>query len=531
MNSLVFVRPGSARASLRRSTRACVQLLLGTGVTLALLPACGSNWPEPKASVSPPAMPRTNDAMMTPSAGAAGAFAPTMIASTPRMGEGQASGQGGATAPGPLPAGVGGSPVASIAFTRAEVELMGTLSPLPAVPADPTNALADDAEAAVLGQALFFDPAYSGPLAVGSDLGNPGDRGKVACVSCHWGQYMDDQRSMPRDVSLGADYHARNALTVINSSYQRFGGWGGRFSAQWELPLAVAESAVIMNGSRLGITHLIFDRYRSAYEAAFGTLEAALGTDSVRFPPTGKPKPAPSGSEPSPADGAWETMTAQDQALVNTIFVNFGKAMEAYLRSLVSRDAPFDRFVAGDATALTLGQQRGLRLFIGQARCTDCHYGPHLSDDQFHNLGVLQTGAHVPGQDTGRYKDMQALLASPFNSASPWSDDPDAGLLAGLTNPPPAETQGAFRTPDLRGVALTPPYMHAGQLATLTDVIDFFDRGGDTPAVGTKDPRLVPLYLSAQDKADLLDFLTSLNGSPPPSSLVANPFTSTATPW
>lgn len=405
-------------------------------------------------------------------------------------------------------------------FTVQEVELYRTLSPLPDVPEDTTNAYADDPVAADLGQLLFFDPGYSGPLAVGSDLGKKGKAGKVACVSCHWGEYLDDQRSpAPLNVSLGVKFHSRNALPIINSAFYRWTNWAGRFSSQWELSLAVAESGVIMNSSRLAIAHHIFDNYREAYEEVFGPLDPGLGDDLMRFPPEGKPKPAATPDNPDPADGPWESMTDADRYVVNSIFANYGKALQAYIRLIVSRNAPFDRFVQGEES-MSSAAKRGLKLFVGRARCVNCHSGPHFSDDYFHNTGVPQTGPHVPAEDLGRYKDIRGLLSSPFNSGSEFSDDPGSGRLAGLTDPPPAETKGQFRTPSLRGVGLTAPYMHSGQLRTLWEVVDFYDRGGDQPVVGEKDRLMVPLHLSHADKQDLIAFLDSLRGEHIPDHLI-----------
>src|SRR5262249_42227850 len=106
-------------------------------------------------------------------------------------------------------------------FTAAECKAMKTFSPLPAVPADPTNAFADNAAAAVLGQGLFFDKSFSGALAVAGDLGAIGDTGKVACVTCHSSKATDDGRT-PNNVSLGTDYGTRNALPIVNSSFYKW---------------------------------------------------------------------------------------------------------------------------------------------------------------------------------------------------------------------------------------------------------------------------------------------------------------------
>jgi cytochrome c peroxidase len=261
-----------------------------------------------------------------------------------------------------------------------------------------------------------------------------------------------------------------------------------------------------MNSDRLRVVHALHDRYRADYEAIFGPMNPGL-SDPTRFPPSGKPKAA------AAADGVWEQMAEPDRLLVNQMFANFGKVLEAYVRRLSSDRSRLDDYVGGHDSMLSADEVAGLRLFIGKAGCVTCHKGPHLSDDQFHNLGVQQAGAHAPAMDLGRFADVPPLLASPFNSAGAFSDDPHAGRLEGLTATPPAAQQGQFRTPSLRNVAATPPYMHAGQLATLEDVVDFYDRGGDTPTVGTKDPLIRPLELSPPEKAQLVAFLKTLTAS------------------
>jgi cytochrome c peroxidase len=411
---------------------------------------------------------------------------------------------------GPLPGGF------SIAFTEAERELFATLSPLPPLPPDPTNRVADDPAAAELGRALFEDPELSGPLLIDSELGAAGDTSKVSCATCHFGPALDD----PAPVSTGTGVGARNALALVNSSYQRWVNWGGRFSSQWELSVAVIENPKVMNGSRLRVAHRIFDAHRERYEAVFGPLPDALASAS-RFPADGKPKAAPSMTNPEPPDGAWEMMDADDQAQVNAILVDYGKAIGAFLRTLVSRSSRFDRFVeGGELGALDLAAQQGLRLFVGKARCISCHDGPLFSDGAFHAMGVQPIDPAVV--DSGRYQDIPPLLSSPFSSATEWSDDPDSGRLLGLTSPPPEDTRGQFRTPSLRTAATSAPYMHNGAYGSLEEVVDFYDWGGDGPEDTVRDRRLVPLHLTAEEKQQLVAFLHSLTPDPIDPSLTTD---------
>ena len=156
------------------------------------------------------------------------------------------------------------------------------------------------------------------------------------------------------------------------------------------------------------------------------------------------------------------------------------EAISAFERTLVTPDSPYDRYMMGDKNALTSSQKRGLALFRGKARCAICHNGALMSDFSYHNLGVPQTGPLRI--DVGRY----AVTHDPAD-------------------------KGKFRTPTLRNVALTAPYMHDGSLGTLKDVVDFYDRGGGkSPFV--KDALIVPLRLTPSEKKDLVNFLKSLTG-------------------
>jgi len=216
-------------------------------------------------------------------------------------------------------------------------------------------------------------------------------------------------------------------------------------------------------------------------------------------------------------------MQAADRTIVMRVWVNFGKALHAYMRQLVSGNAPFDQWVGGNCDAISAQAQRGGLLFVGKAGCTNCHSGAHFADDGFHNLGVPQ-GVPV-NVDQGRFTDGVSLLTAAVNSASPmWSDDPTVGAarIAGLTNPMPETVRGAFRTPNLRGVAETAPYMHSGQLATLEDVVAFYNAGGGTPVTGTKDSAMVPLNLTAGESADLVAFLRMLSGASVRASLLVD---------
>lgn len=154
-------------------------------------------------------------------------------------------------------------------------------------------------------------------------------------------------------------------------------------------------------------------------------------------------------------------------------------ALATYVRTILSGNSPYDRFVAGERSALTPQQQLGLRLFRGKANCVACHVGPQFTDERFHNTGT--------GWRNGAFA--------------------DAGRAAVTQQP---GDRGAFKTPGLREVAAAAPYMHDGSLKTLEEVVDFYDEGGrENPEL---DAEVRPLNLTLEEKRALVAFLRSLSG-------------------
>lgn len=413
-------------------------------------------------------------------------------------------------------------------FTPAEWERIQTLSPLPEVPEEPTNKYADDADAAALGHKLFHEKGYSGPIVTEDDaaggLGKVGETGKIACASCHSGPWLIDQRSQPGDNSLGSTWLPRNANAVVNAVF--YLPWienDGISDSLWSDALVDPEG-IAMNGSRLQVAHVMWDKYRDEYNEIFDPdLDPALdpaATDAARFPAIGKP-----------GTPEYDAMTAADQEHVTQIFVNFGKALDAYMRLLVSRDAPFDRYIAGDTAAIDAAAKRGLKLFVGKASCVECHDGPHFddSDDNFRVNGLRPEGSQVVPEETGRQFVVDVILNNPFNAAGKWSDDPVAGKrrvdeVSGLDAAALADLDGRWRVKGLRQADQTAPYMHTGQFKTLREVVEFYNDGGHPDGfVGVKDPLIVPLNLSEAEIDDLVAFLGTLTGEPVPADLLAAP--------
>ncbi len=397
------------------------------------------------------------------------------------------------------------SPASStLLLDERERRLALSMSPLPAPPADETNRVADDPRAVRLGHLLFFDPGLSGA-------------GDISCATCH-----DPERAFTdgRPVGVGRGEGRRNTPTVIDSAHQRWFTWDGRADSAWAQATGPLEHPDEMAGSRVAIVRqLVGDPVlRAVYEDLFGPLPEVAG-----LPAAGRPVPA---QPQHPHQRAWAGLDGDRRRQVDRVFVNVAKALAAYQRRLVSGPSAFDDFVsalrredASAARSLSASAQRGLSLFLGRAGCRRCHFGPTLSDGEFHNTGAPPRRM-ADADDAGRYEGARLLLASPFHAAGEFSDDRDGARAATLrTLRQSPETWGEFRTPSLRHVALTAPYMHAGQLPDLRAVLRFYSTLEGALAVNHHgETVLTPFALSDAETDDLVAFLESLTGGAVPNA-------------
>jgi cytochrome c peroxidase len=155
------------------------------------------------------------------------------------------------------------------------------------------------------------------------------------------------------------------------------------------------------------------------------------------------------------------------------------KAIASFERTVISTESAFDRWRMGDSRAISASARRGFETFTGKANCETCHSGFNFTDNGFHNIGVRNEGP----EDVGRFGQR-----------------------------PVASLKGAFKTPTLRDIALTAPYMRNGAYRTLEEVVEHYDRGGDVK--DNLSPEIKPLHLTVQEKADLVEFMKSLTGKP-----------------
>ncbi|QSQ28504.1 cytochrome-c peroxidase [Pyxidicoccus parkwayensis] len=335
-------------------------------------------------------------------------------------------------------------------------------------PKDGTNRVDGVERAAKLGDLLFHDEKLS-------------RCGTVSCQSCHGGEGRTVDT--PTAEGCGGQRTVRNPPTVLNVAYNRWFMWDGRADRLWNQAVLPLTNPVEMNSDATVVAaRLGAPEYRTEYQALFG-----------KFP---------------------------EEEAGPTLLTNVGKVLAAYERTLVRIDAPFDEDVKRFIAAAEAGKAEddpaylGLKTFVRKGQCVVCHKGPALSDDLFHNIGVKDSSAGAGGQ----WAALESLLDWEFNAASPYSDAPsgtDAGRLKTLrTQAKQEEMEGAFRTPSLRNVALTAPYMHNGEQATLEDVVDFYNKGGDPAGsfTGRRTDTIVKLDLSDEEKQALVALLKSMTG-------------------
>lgn len=310
--------------------------------------------------------------------------------------------------------------IAVLSGVSLSAQLQEPRTPVAPVPADNPQTPAKIA----LGAQLYFDPRLSAD-------------GTISCATCHdpsmaWASHNATETGIKGQVG------GRNSGTILDAAYMKYQFWDGRAVSLEEQALGPIQNPIEMGETLENVVRKLgaIPGYQSQFQAVFGT---GVTEDGI------------------------------------------ARAIAAFERTVVTGSSLFDRYLAGETTALSAAARRGLDLFTGKGRCVLCHADPMLSDQSFHNLGV--------GMDRAT---------------------PDVGREAVTKN---RRARGRFKTPALRNVALTWPYLHDGSAATLDDVLDLYDRGGGANA--TLDPMMRPLGLTADEKADLKAFMEALSGTMP----------------
>lgn len=353
-------------------------------------------------------------------------------------------------------------------FSRDEIARIAAHGPWPPQPvADASNRVEGRRVAVALGRELFFDPRLSAD-------------GRLACASCHRpAQAFQDGRAVAQGRASGL----RNTPSLLNASQQRWYGWDGAHDSLWAASLAPLLSANEMGHDGAGLARVVRAQrnWRQRWPQAFGR---ALPSD--------------------------------DEQLA----VDVAKLLATYQATLVSRRTPFDDFrdalLRGDRKAAArypLDAQRGLRLFVGEARCHVCHAGPAFSNGEFADIGIPFFAAG--GVDPGRHGGLQKLLASPMNRLGTFNDAGAAADPRAVTTRHVVQLHrhfGEFRVPGLRELPATAPYMHDGSLATIEDVVRHYSELDEERLHADGERILRKLNLSAEQSADLAAFLRTLRG-------------------
>lgn len=369
---------------------------------------------------------------------------------------------------------------------------IGSLGP---VPDDPSNAYDTDLRAADLGLRIFFDTRFSA-------------NGAFACVSCHRPE-LGFQDGKPVGETLGKLNRRSQPLAGVAHNSWFF--WDGRKDSLWAQAIAPLENPLELGLSREAVASLVASHYRVEYEALFGTTpplpsSAVSPTDASSLPSAVVPATVDSAA-PSP-----EARASVPAADATRITVNVAKAIAAFVRTIQPEASRFDRHVeaalrgvepSGEA-ALSAAEVRGLRLFIGPAKCVNCHAGPLFTNGEFHFSRVPQPEG-VP--DGGRGAVLATLRSDEFACTGIYSDAaPERCTALRFVTIDARDAMHAFKTPSLRGVAARAPYMHAGQFSTLSEVLKFYrERSTGIPEMGHGD-------LTDAELGDLEAFLGTLDG-------------------
>ena len=365
-----------------------------------------------------------------------------------------------------LAAGTAAEPPPLLDFSSAERAQIVGHGPWPPKPrADGSNRVLGQATAQAWGASLFFDTRLSANQ-------------RLSCASCHQPNraFQDGLKT-----AFGRTAGQRNTPGLLDVAQWRWLGWDGAHDSLWSASL----TPLLSDGEMQQTVPGLAERVRRTSELAAGYREAF-------------------GQAP-PADDA-------------TLVVDLAKALAAYQATLASPRSAFDAFrdalASGDsarAARYPMAAQRGLRIFLGEGRCTVCHAGPLFSNGEFGDIGVP---FFVPGGvDPGRYRGLQQLLASPYNRLGTFNDAgaTDAGAVGTRHVILEPRHFGEFRVPSLRQLAHTAPFMHNGSLPSIEAVVQHYSQLNEDRLHADGERILRRLNLSDDQAADLAAFLRSLS--------------------
>ncbi len=389
-------------------------------------------------------------------------------------------------------------------FTDIDIQFLEPflISNLGEPPKSVSNQYSENIDAAKLGKKLFFDASLS-------------NNKQVSCATCHQPKrYFTDGLAFSKATGVTK----RSSPSVLGAAYSPWQFWDGRKDSLWSQALGPIEDHNEYNTSRLTYVRNFLEKYPNEYQNVFGDIKL---DQIAQLPKSASPK----GNSQEIKN--WENMSKTQQDLINQVFSHIGKAIMAYQRQLTIPPSRFDHFLealvekreAELPKLLSPQEVKGLRLFVGKANCASCHNGPLFTNYEFHNIGAPDP-IDKP-VELGRYQGVKDLVEDEFTCLSKWSDasEQDCAEMRFLKTSGP-ELVGALKTPTLRNIAETAPYMQMGQFENLQQVITHYNF--PAPPVYNREQHpnrphfdILPLKLTTQEVVELESFLHTLTSPLP----------------
>jgi cytochrome c peroxidase len=375
------------------------------------------------------------------------------------------------------------------AWSEEELSLIASLSldALPPLPADPSNLVADDPAAAEFGHRLYFDTRLS-------------SNAQVACATCHKPELMFTDGLA---LAVGVGSGPMHTPSLVGLAHSPWFYWDGRKDSLWAQALAPLEAKHEHATDRVQLMRFISSDtvYRDMYESVFETLT---------LPPSLPESGTPEGDARQQEN--WNALDRETQTAVSRFFANLGKAIAAYERKIVPGPARFDDYAAqvradsNEDNALNNSEKAGLKLFIGKGQCVSCHNGPLFTNHEFHNTAVLAVAGQLPSM--GRYDGVRISREDSFNCLGEFSDASREECIELRFARDANDLVGALKTPTLRNISLTAPYMHGGQMTNLAQVVKHYN---EAPSSMLSHNEAKPLGLRTVERIQIEDFLMTLS--------------------
>ena len=382
------------------------------------------------------------------------------------------------------------SVIGASSWTPEEIQRINSYSLKKLVPVtDFSNIYLSNLNAKALGEQLFSDTRLS-------------SNQKVSCATCH---IKENSFTDNHNLAVGLQKGFRNTPTLLNAAHHNWFFADGGKDSLWAQVLSSLENPAEQDFTRVELLHLFQkdSNYKKQYRNTFNEYPP-LETSSKSLPDKAGPN--------SDLKGLinWKKLTKKQRDEINIFFTNIGKSIAAYVTTIQSKATRFDLFIdninnnSKDLTLLNSSELNGYKLFVSQkSGCANCHSGPLFTNKEFHNIG---TG--ILARDNGRSEVIEAVIHDEFNCLSKYSDaKPEQCAELNYINRNKHGLSGAFKTPSLRNLSKTAPYMHDGRFTDLKQVLNYYS---SIDEVKSKEVDLPPISLSEREQQDIINFLQTL---------------------